>query len=230
MKFVEFPVMDFSSLDYDLLISLVALSFAPITVWLARAQLAHARDSEIGRSLGIEFQKTGELVNDNAGEVVNDNVVVAVQLTNMGIATIPKLECSIVEGVHHWELDPVYGLAPGEHTAVVRLELERISLDDVFLHVAWPVPETLGKRKGLRYQAVRMNLDQELQRWRWKPMARVFRGLDKGRRPMGVWKSFSPRSYSAKNLPGWPVGSPVGSLSWSEGVRNKLILPKKNQS
>ena len=74
-----------------------------------------------------------------------------------------------------------------------------------------PTPHPSTHRKGLRYQALRVSLNHELEEWRWLRFEWILRKL---KLPFGWWKKVKRPPTSEKSFPGWPHGRPAVVKSW----------------
>lgn len=119
--------------------------------------------------------------------------------------------CLVFEEGYFWLVCNDLSLAPGENLGTVYLNVLRSTLPGLRLHISWPTPHPSMHRKGLRYQALRLSLNQELQEWKWYRFEGLRRKLH---RPLGKWKTVKNPTTSPKSLPGWPYGRAAKTIDW----------------
>lgn len=186
------------------MVSAISLGFAPVTVWLAREQLRYSRRVETAFSLAVVFSATGV--------VINGGRQVSVTVANRGAASVENLVACVVHGDSHVDIEPAVSLRPGARLDLGGLTLPSTFQGELFLHLSWPEPRSGKPIGGVRYQAVRIALDGEIQLWRWSRLVwfRRFLGF-----PLGRWKVHKPRRISPRMLPGWPHGPAESDARWS---------------
>ncbi|WP_175973576.1 hypothetical protein [Corynebacterium sp. Marseille-Q2823] len=119
--------------------------------------------------------------------------------------------CLVFEEGYFWLLSNDLSLEPGESLGPVYLDVLRSTLPGLRLHISWLTPHPSMHRKGLRYQALRLSPNQELQEWKWYRFESLRRKLH---RPLGKWKTVKNPSTSTKSLPGWPDGRAAKTIDW----------------
>lgn len=122
--------------------------------------------------------------------------------------------CLVFEEGYFWLLSKDLSLEPGESPGPIYLDVPRSTLPGLRLHISWPTPHPSMHRKGLRYQALRLSLNQELQEWRWHRFESLRR---KFHRPLGKWKTVKNPATDPKSLPGWPDGRAARTIDWRTG-------------
>lgn len=122
--------------------------------------------------------------------------------------------CLVFEEGYFWLLANDLSLEPGESPGPVYLNVPRSTLPGLRLHISWATPHPSVHRKGLRYQALRLSLNQELQEWKWYRFESLRR---KFHRPLGKWKTVKNPSTDPKSLPGWPNGRAAKTIDWKTG-------------
>lgn len=119
--------------------------------------------------------------------------------------------CLLFEGGYYWRIVGDVTLAPGEEAGPKYLEIPRSALPGLRLHVSWPTPHPSTRRRGLRYQALRVNLNHELEEWRWFWPESLLRRL---KLPLGRWRKVNNPQTSEKSMPGWPHGRAAKTIEW----------------
>ena len=137
---------------------------------------------------------------------------VGIDLTYRGFESRRGIRvCLVFEEGYFWILSNDLSLDPGESLGPKYLNILRSALPGVRLHISWPTPHPSMHRKGLRYQALRLGLNQELQEWRWYRFESLRRRF---RRPLGKWKTVKNPLADPKHLPGWPYGRAAKTIGW----------------
>lgn len=175
---------------------------ALVGAWIAVRQLAHAKQYDGAQQITVGFETIGVVMHSHNSETEN----VYVELHYRGFTPLHGIRvCLMFEDESFWVLAKDSSLAPGEKLGPKYLEVPRSALPGLRLHVSWPTPHPSLHRKGLRYQALYVTLDQELREWRWLPLHPVLRVL---RLPLGQWKKVNRKGFHDGALPGWPTGKP----------------------
>nr|WP_286981401.1 hypothetical protein [Corynebacterium sp. UBA5992] len=195
-------------MDWSLIIAAATLSTVPATIWLSREQLRHQRQYDQAQQVALMFQKVGTRVFTREGYAGEE---VAIGLRYNGFKKLHGLNVSIVDGNEHTQIGPSQSLEPGESLGPMYLEILSSDLAGVHLHVAWQTPHPRPQHGGLRYQALRLGLEEELQEWRWLPFETVLRRL---RLPVGYWHKVRKVPGDDKSFPGWPHGEPSSKADW----------------
>lgn len=197
-------------IEWSLVVSAISLGFAPLTVWLAREQLRHAKQLDGAQQISLRFERVGIAFSDPQRDIRRDKV--AIGLSYSGFNPLRGIAVHVLCGSQQISVEGPHLLAPGEERGPIYLELPHNDLEKAHLHVAWQSPHPSQSRGGLRYQAVRMNLNQEVQQWRWHRCEAVRRACKK---PLGKWKKIRKLHSSQKNFPGWPDGNTTRHAKWT---------------
>ena len=178
--------------------------------YLGFKQDRYARQYDGAYQNVVELQTLG-VVTHNA-EQSEPTETVAISFRYRGFETRHGIRlCLTFEEGYFWLLKKDIDLAPGEEFGPKYLEIPRSALPGIHLHVSWPSPHPSLRRRGLRYQALRLNLRHELQEWRWG----YFEGLRRRfRRPLGKWKTVENPPLDPKSLPSWPHGRAAKTMDW----------------
>lgn len=187
-------------MDWNLFVAIASLSFAPVTVWLARKQIKLEKVKETSYSINIELRQSERL-----DLLVKHN----------GISPLHRFSVWIKNGEKHQLLHESPKFESGD--LLETLNLSR-SPDEVL--VTWFVPRRSGK--GLQAQALRVryrlkqrNRVEEWKYYWWTPLRLALRKrLGKSRLssleetptrfPLGRWKSRRPYVERNGDRPGWP--------------------------
>lgn len=184
--------------------------FAILAFWIGRQSLKHELQYESAYQTTVTFQTLGVVWHDSSEPEPKETV--SIGLHYRGFEPLRNVRfCLLFEDGYYWRIIGDVTLAPGEEAGPKHLEIPRSALAGLRLHVSWPTPHPSTRRKGLRYQALRASLDQELEEWRWHWFESTRRRL---KLPLGQWKKVQNPQTSEKSMPGWPLGQPAVVKSW----------------
>lgn len=187
-------------MDWNLLVATASLSFAPVTVWLAKKQIKLEKVKATSYSINIELRQSEQL-----DLLVKHN----------GISTLHRFSVWIRNGEKHQLLHESPKFESGD--LLETLNLSR-SPDEVL--VTWFVPRRSGK--GLQAQALRVryrlkqrNRVEEWKYYWWTPLRLgIRRRLSKRwskkleeiptKAPIGYWKPRRPYVDRPGDRPEWP--------------------------
>lgn len=178
--------------------------------YLGLKQNRHARQYDGAYQNVIELQKLGLVIHYEEQPEPIEKVTVRFQYRGFETRRGIRICLTFAEG-YYWLLAKDIDLSPGEEFGPKYLEIPRSALPGLHLHVSWPSPHPSLRRKGLRYQALRLNLRHELQEWRWGHFEGMRRRFG---RTLGRWKTVKNPEVDPKGLPGWPHGRPAKTIEW----------------
>ena len=177
---------------------------------VGRQSFRHQQQYEGAYQTTITFQTVGVVSHYPSEDELKETVSIAVHYR--GFETLRGVRvCLLFNEGYYWLLAKDLSLEPGEEFGPKYLEIPRSDLAGLRLHVSWPTPHPSTRRKGLRYQALRVSLDHELEEWRWLWGEWILRKL---KHPFGWWKKVKRPPTSEKSFPGWPHGRPAVVKSW----------------
>ena len=173
-------------------------------------QLQHARQYDGAHQIAMGFSNYGTpTVISGMKEPIDE---IEIQLHYRGFQPLYGVKMSLLwDNGEHWDLCPETQLQPGEKFGPKVLKIPCSDLDKVHLHVAWQTPHPAILKNKIRYQALRMNLAQEAQQWRWRPFEHLHR---RRHSPLGKWKAIHNSPTDQQNFPGWPHGPAAKTIDW----------------
>lgn len=188
-------------MDWNLFVATASLSFAPVTVWLAKKQVNLEKVKETSYSINIELRQSEQL-----DLLVKHN----------GISPLHHFSVWIKNGDKHQLLHESSKFESGD-----LLETPNLSHYPDEVLVTWFVPRRSGK--GLQAQAIRvrygLNQRNRVEEWKyywWTPLRLgIRRRLSRSwsqkpeetstKVPIGYWKSRRPYVERNGDRPGWPT-------------------------
>ena len=184
--------------------------FAILAFWIGRQSLKHDLQYESAYQTTVMFQTIGMVRHDSSEPEPKEKV--SIGLHYRGFEPLRDIRfCLLFEDGYYWRIGGDVTLAPGEEVGPKYLEIPRSALEGLRLHVSWPTPHPSTHRKGLRYQAVRVNLNHELEEWRWGH----FEGLRRRfHLPLGKWRTVKNPPVDPKSLTNWPHGRAAKTIDW----------------
>lgn len=178
--------------------------------YLGVKQNRHARQYDGAYQNVVELQTLGVATFNSEKPESTEKVAVRFLYRGFDTRRGIRICLTFAEG-YFWLLGKDIDLAPGEEFGPKYLEIPRSALPGLHLHISWPSPHPSLRRKGLRYQALRLNLRHELQEWRWGHFVGLRRRFG---RSLGRWKTVKNPEIDPKGLPGWPHGRPAKTIEW----------------
>lgn len=179
-------------MDWNLFLTVVTASLAPVTIWLAAQQLQHNRQLDLGQKFEVHFTDTG-------GRFLEMTV------SYLGYRELIGLEVVLLSGSRSFSYEEVpQCLSPCQRLGPLLVPKRQGSTaSKIFL--SWETPSSATPSR-LRRSALLVGADGEVKQWKYFPCFRLL--LRCGLR-LGYWKPLERKSFSDRKeqrmRPGWPT-------------------------